>query len=109
MKFQKVFLFIAHFLHHYPLDVAVENAWQFFHQFENIYYATLKKVADKGLTGALDKPLKVAIIGAGPAGLTIAAELVAFNKRNRGKNGFEITLLEKTNRVGGRVKTVGMS
>ena len=44
---------------------------------------------------------KVIIIGAGPAGLTAAYELL---KDNKGE--YEVTVLEETNAIGGISKTV---
>ena len=44
---------------------------------------------------------KVIIIGAGPAGLTAAYELLKTNKEK-----YDITILEETNEIGGISKTV---
>jgi len=47
----------------------------------------------------------VAIIGSGPAGLASAYELAKFAAET--KASIEITIIEKENRLGGRIKTVG--
>lgn len=46
---------------------------------------------------------KVIIIGAGPAGITAALELL-----RRGKNEYDITVLEESDSIGGISRTVNL-
>ncbi len=48
------------------------------------------------------KKKKVVIIGAGPAGLTMAYEML----KNKGNEEYDVTILEETNEIGGISKTV---
>lgn len=48
------------------------------------------------------RPKKIVIIGAGPAGLAVAYELV----QNAGKKKFDITIVESSDQVGGISKTI---
>jgi len=84
-------------------------------QFENFWQKDLLDIAENGFakrfnhlkfqTNRYSNKLRVAIIGSGPAGLTAAYELALFASET--KAPVEITIIEKENRIGGRIKTVG--
>ena len=66
--------------------------------FHNIWAKDMLKFAKEEKRAPLNK--RVAIIGGGPAGLIAAYELLK-------SDGIEIDILEASDRVGGRVLTVG--
>ena len=58
----------------------------------------LLHIARSGLTGSAGRPTRIAVMGAGIAGLCAALELSAA--------GHEVVVLEGQNRVGGRIRTL---
>uniref|UniRef100_A0A8C7ZWH2 Amine oxidase n=1 Tax=Oryzias sinensis TaxID=183150 RepID=A0A8C7ZWH2_9TELE len=94
-KLQKIFLFISLYLYiHCNTEVKLKTTLQ--DCLNDTDYELLHETLDKGLPKT-DKTYHVAIVGAGMAGLTTAKLLE--------DAGYKVTILEASERVGGRVHT----